>query len=115
MWNKEKSKEAEKGEIREDELFNTKVDRQTSASSESSLVHDNSSVDTDHTQRKLYNRHLQLIAIGGSIGTGLFVTIGTTGLTVGGTFRSSSFILSFDFTYVIAYICCRGDGFLYAG
>ena len=84
MWNKEKSKEAEKGEIREDELFNTKVDRQTSASSESSLVHDNSSVDTDHTQRKLYNRHLQLIAIGGSIGTGLFVTIGTTGLTVGG-------------------------------
>ena len=38
MWNKEKSKEAEKGEIREDELFNTKVDRQTSASSESSLV-----------------------------------------------------------------------------
>ena len=42
------------------------------------------STEVGHTQRKLHNRHLQLIAIGGSIGTGLFVTIGTTGLTVGG-------------------------------
>lgn len=37
----------------------------------------------DQLQRHLTNRHLQLIAIGGSIGTGLFVSIGT-GLQRGG-------------------------------
>lgn len=37
-----------------------------------------------HIQRKLESRHVQLIAIGGSIGTGLFVTIGTTGLVKAG-------------------------------
>ncbi|KAL8409749.1 hypothetical protein RB594_007996 [Gaeumannomyces avenae] len=37
----------------------------------------------DKLQRHLTNRHLQLIAIGGSIGTGLFVSIGT-GLQRGG-------------------------------
>ncbi|CAD1809496.1 General amino-acid permease GAP2 [Candida parapsilosis] len=60
---------------------------------EDELFHDTTSVNTDkassvdgagHTKRTLYNRHLQLIAIGGSIGTGLFVTIGTTGLVNGG-------------------------------
>lgn len=30
----------------------------------------------DHLQRKLSNRHLQLIAIGGAIGTGLFMGSG---------------------------------------
>ncbi|KAI6284415.1 hypothetical protein MCOR27_002770 [Pyricularia oryzae] len=38
---------------------------------------------SDQLQRRLTNRHLQLIAIGGSIGTGLFVSIGT-GLQRGG-------------------------------
>ena len=60
---------------------------------EHELFNDTSSFNTDkassvdgagHTKRTLYNRHLQLIAIGGSIGTGLFVTIGTTGLVNGG-------------------------------
>ncbi|MFW1886654.1 amino acid transporter, partial [Acinetobacter nosocomialis] len=32
----------------------------------------------DHLQRKLYNRHLQLIAIVGAIGTGLFMGSGKT-------------------------------------
>ena len=32
----------------------------------------------DHLQRKLSNRHLQLIAIGGAIGTGLFMGSGKT-------------------------------------
>lgn len=32
----------------------------------------------DHLQRKLHNRHLQLIAIGGAIGTGLFMGSGKT-------------------------------------
>ena len=33
---------------------------------------------TFHTQRSLKSRHIQLIALGGSIGTGLFVGTGTT-------------------------------------
>ncbi|KAM0420299.1 hypothetical protein ACHAPT_011960 [Fusarium lateritium] len=37
----------------------------------------------DHFQRRLGNRQIQLIAIGGSIGTGLFITIGN-GLARGG-------------------------------
>ncbi|KAF8636173.1 hypothetical protein AX17_003733, partial [Amanita inopinata Kibby_2008] len=37
----------------------------------------------DKTHRKLKNRHIQLIGIGGSIGTALFVQIGS-GLTKGG-------------------------------
>lgn len=32
----------------------------------------------DHLQRSLSNRHLQLIAIGGAIGTGLFMGSGKT-------------------------------------
>ncbi len=32
----------------------------------------------DHLQRKLNNRHLQMIAIGGAIGTGLFMGSGKT-------------------------------------
>lgn len=43
------------------------------------LVADNA----DHLQRRLGNRQIQLIAIGGSIGTALFVSIGT-GLSQGG-------------------------------
>lgn len=37
-----------------------------------------------HTQRKMESRHINLIAIGGSIGTGLFITIGSSGLTAAG-------------------------------
>ncbi|KAF7582186.1 Amino acid permease family protein [Clavispora lusitaniae] len=37
-----------------------------------------------HTKRSLDLRHVNLIAIGGSIGTGLFITIGSTGLTSAG-------------------------------
>ena len=36
-----------------------------------------------HTQRGLKSRHIQLIAIGGAIGTGLFVGSGSTLSTVG--------------------------------
>lgn len=43
------------------------------------LVSDNA----DHLQRRLGNRQIQLIAIGGSIGTALFVSIGS-GLARGG-------------------------------
>lgn len=46
---------------------------------EEGLVADNA----DHLQRRLGNRQIQLIAIGGSIGTALFVSIGG-GLASGG-------------------------------
>lgn len=37
-----------------------------------------------HTNRSLESRHINLIAIGGSIGTGLFITIGSSGLVNAG-------------------------------
>ena len=37
-----------------------------------------SHVESDHLQRGLSNRHIQLIAIGGAIGTGLFMGSGKT-------------------------------------
>lgn len=37
-----------------------------------------------HTKRSLESRHINLIAIGGSIGTGLFITIGLSGLVHAG-------------------------------
>ncbi|RSN82767.1 amino acid permease [Acinetobacter nosocomialis] len=40
--------------------------------------HSDESGSPDHLQRKLSNRHLQLIAIGGAIGTGLFMGSGKT-------------------------------------
>ncbi|SGZ49938.1 CIC11C00000000899 [Sungouiella intermedia] len=38
----------------------------------------------EHTHRTLERRHINLIAIGGAIGTGLFITIGSGGLTTAG-------------------------------
>lgn len=52
------------------------------AASEVGDVHETSG-NTDQLQRRLGNRHIQLIAIGGSIGTGLFINIGM-GLAKGG-------------------------------
>ncbi|EMG48249.1 hypothetical protein G210_1203 [Candida maltosa Xu316] len=80
MWRSEKKHNSEITEIRairEEDLYHDKSNSSNSAT-------EVGSTGEVTTQRKLYNRHLQLIAIGGSIGTGLFVTIGTTGLTVGG-------------------------------
>lgn len=53
----------------------------------------------DNLQRRLGNRQIQLIAIGGSIGTGLFVTIGS-GLAKGGPL---SLLLAFTI-----YCCFMG-------
>lgn len=52
------------------------------ATTEVSHVHETSG-NVDQLQRRLGNRHIQLIAIGGSIGTGLFINIGM-GLAKGG-------------------------------
>ena len=47
-----------------------------------------------HTKRSLESRHINLIAIGGSIGTGLFITIGTNGLVRAGPL---GLLLSYSF------------------
>lgn len=44
--------------------------------SDSDIQHGHISENADHLQRRLGNRQIQLIAIGGSIGTALFVSIG---------------------------------------
>lgn len=55
---------------------------------ESHISRDNSTNEveekSEHVHRALLSRHVQLIAIGGSIGTGLFVTIGSSGLVNAG-------------------------------
>ena len=42
-----------------------------------SVLNGDMTTSTDHLQRNLGNRQVQLIAIGGSIGTASFVSIGT--------------------------------------
>ena len=89
MW----FKKDEKQSVDNDKISLEEKDVNRGFNEEHELFHDTSSINSDkassvgsvgHTKRTLYNRHLQLIAIGGSIGTGLFVTIGTTGLVNGG-------------------------------
>lgn len=55
----------------------------------------------DHLQRRLGNRQIQLIAIGGSIGTALFVSIGT-GLARGGP--GSLFISFLIYSFMLALV-----------
>ncbi|EAZ63887.2 amino acid permease [Scheffersomyces stipitis CBS 6054] len=62
---------------------------------------------SETTHRKLYSRHVQLIAIGGSIGTGLFVTIGTTGLVGGGPL---GLLLSYSLWTVIILLLTTAVG-----
>ncbi|KAG2019910.1 general amino acid permease AGP2 [Coprinopsis cinerea AmutBmut pab1-1] len=61
----------------------------------------------DQTHRKLKNRHIQLIGIGGTIGTALFVQIGS-GLTKGGP---ASLFLAFTFwcTFIVAINNCLSE------
>lgn len=55
----------------------------------------------DQTHRRLKPRHIQLIGIGGTIGTALFVAIGR-GLTRGGP---GSLFLAFTIWFVLPSIC----------
>jgi amino acid transporter len=57
----------------------------------------------DHTHRKLKSRHIQLIGIGGTIGTALYVQIGR-GLMNGGP---GSLFLAFTLWYVCALCLMR--------
>lgn len=78
-------------------------------------IHDNFSVNEDelnssstppksthnHTKRSLESRHINLIAIGGSIGTGLFITIGSSGLVSAGPL---GLLLSYSFWTVVVLL-----------
>jgi amino acid transporter len=63
---------------------------------------------TDQLHRRLGNRQIQLIAIGGSIGTALFVSIGS-GLVHGGP--GSLFIAYFIYACMLGLVnnCVRSD------
>ncbi|KAH7329100.1 amino acid permease-domain-containing protein [Stachybotrys elegans] len=65
-------------------------------------------LESAHTtlSRKLKSRHLQMIAIGGSIGTGLFVASGTA-LATGGP---GSLLLAFSFVGTMLYCTCQALG-----
>lgn len=65
-------------------------------------------VESAHTglARKLKGRHLQMIAIGGSIGTGLFVASGKS-LSVGGP---ASLLISFTIVGVMLFCTCQALG-----
>lgn len=81
----------------------------------SDKIHDNFSVNEDelvssstppkpshnHTKRSLESRHINLIAIGGSIGTGLFITIGSSGLVSAGPL---GLLLSYCFWTVVVLL-----------
>ncbi len=56
--------------------------------------------DEPHLQRNLTNRHIQLIAIGGAIGTGLFMGSGKT-ISLAGP--------SIIFVYMIIASCCSSS------
>ena len=66
IWTKDKEKSSEEGEVSFGDGFQPNDDVAEG------MMADNS----DGLQRHLANRQIQLIAIGGSIGTALFVTIG---------------------------------------
>lgn len=55
----------------------------------------------NHTKRTLESRHINLIAIGGSIGTGLFITIGSSGLVLAGPL---GLLLSYSFWTVVVLL-----------
>ncbi|KAF9061914.1 general amino acid permease AGP2 [Rhodocollybia butyracea] len=70
-------------------------------------IDSNSMGSFDHTHRKLKNRHIQLMAIGGTIGTALFVQIGQA-LTKGGP---ASLFIAFTLwsTFILAINNCLSE------
>lgn len=112
MWGFSREKLAEK---QPDDIASNIDLEKTSPQFESSAQFETSSNDgsvqqpknTEQVHRKLHNRHVQLIAIGGLIGTGLFVTIGTTGLVRGGPL---GLLLSYLFWTVVILLLTTAVG-----
>jgi amino acid transporter len=72
---------------------------------EESSIEEGSKPTHDHTHRKLKPRHVQLIGIGGTIGTALYVQIGR-GLANGGP---ASLFLAFTIWYVLSSPIVRSN------
>ncbi|KAF8891306.1 hypothetical protein BD779DRAFT_196046 [Infundibulicybe gibba] len=70
-------------------------------------VTDESLFNHDRTHRRLKSRHIQLIGIGGTIGTSLFVTMGVS-LSRGGP---ASLFIAFTFwcTFILAMNNCLSE------
>jgi yeast amino acid transporter len=87
--------------------FNNFDNLASTSSNDPSIVSEGKKAKGETTHRKLYNRHVQLIAIGGSIGTGLFVTIGSTGLVRGGPL---GLLLSYTFWTAVILLLTTAVG-----
>ena len=72
--------------------------------------HHYESVEEEQLQRSLTNRHIQMIAIGGAIGTGLFMGSGKTLAVSGTSIILTYLIIGFFFFFVmrIFSFCCCG-------
>ncbi|KAJ3510870.1 hypothetical protein NLJ89_g4431 [Agrocybe chaxingu] len=94
--------------IREDAINDVKSEKSNISQLRVEEVTDSSStLRFDKTSRKLKNRHIQLIGIGGTIGTALFVQIGSS-LTKGGP---GSLFLAFCIwcTFILAVNNCLAE------
>ncbi|OBA23605.1 hypothetical protein METBIDRAFT_30043 [Metschnikowia bicuspidata var. bicuspidata NRRL YB-4993] len=87
----DKEKELQNSSLKVSETYGAEDDAQDIQSSVSSNEKPNS---FGQTKRSLESRHINLIAIGGSIGTGLFITIGSQGLVNAGPL---GLLLSYSF------------------
>lgn len=84
------------GRLSDEEKTHARLDaRQSHHPSDSVSVAESPAASTDHTARRLKSRHIQLIGIGGTIGTALYVQIGR-GLLNGGP---ASLFLAFSLWY----------------
>lgn len=63
--------------------------------------HHYESVEEEQLQRSLTNRHIQMIAIGGAIGTGLFMGSGKTLAVSGTSIILTYLIIGFFFFFVM--------------
>lgn len=92
MSKKDYEKHVAMGNKSVDDFF-VNDDEASSSKTEKPIVH--------LTKRTLEKRHINLIAIGGSIGTGLFITIGSSGLVLAGPL---GLLLSYSFWTVVVLL-----------
>jgi amino acid transporter len=89
--------DSEKGNHRSEKLFSDTKDNTYSPTDDDSI---SIKAQHDSTHRQLRPRHIQLIGIGGTIGTALYVTIGK-GLVNGGP---ASLLLAFTIWYALSKV-----------